>query len=184
MDTRRALTVLGLGGDATWSDVRRAYRDLMRAHHPDLNEGMASSRASEINEAFATLRRATDHGRRPLRRPRPASPPRPGRVRHPGRGRTQHPATTVTLDIGDGDLLDSLVRAGTAIGRVGPVDRESGILVITLGPPRWTPSQLLAEIGSSAGRTTVEFTLEALGTAPPPAIDAVVADLARHLGSR
>ncbi len=46
--------VLGVGKDADEGDIKRAYRDLARKHHPDLNPGGAE-RFKEINEAYAVL---------------------------------------------------------------------------------------------------------------------------------
>ena len=49
--------VLGLRPDASAADVERAYKRLIKAHHPD-REGGDAVRASEINRAYQQLRRA------------------------------------------------------------------------------------------------------------------------------
>jgi molecular chaperone DnaJ len=48
---------LGLSPNATAGDVKKAYRKLARAHHPDANPGDASAerRFKEIGEAYAVL---------------------------------------------------------------------------------------------------------------------------------
>jgi len=46
--------VLGVARDADESEIKRAYRDLARRYHPDLNPGGAE-RFKEINEAYAVL---------------------------------------------------------------------------------------------------------------------------------
>ncbi|HST82416.1 MAG TPA: DnaJ C-terminal domain-containing protein [Kineosporiaceae bacterium] len=49
--------VLGLAPSATAADVKKAYRKLARAHHPDANRGDAAAerRFKEIGEAYAVL---------------------------------------------------------------------------------------------------------------------------------
>ncbi|MCA9674015.1 MAG: J domain-containing protein [Kofleriaceae bacterium] len=49
--------VLGVGKDADDADVKRAYRELARKWHPDLNPDSpdATERFKEINEAYAVL---------------------------------------------------------------------------------------------------------------------------------
>lgn len=180
MDVARALGVLGLDTTASWDDIRRTYRRLIRAHHPDVADAARAARATDITAAYATLEQATAGGRDSLG-------PSPGTVADRGSERTRSapgssvPAKTVTLDIGGLDVIDALARGAAVLGRVGPVDRESGIVIVTLGPPRWTPSQLHAEVGTAGGRATVEFTLESLGREAAPSIEAVVGELARNL---
>jgi molecular chaperone DnaJ len=49
--------VLGVAQDASAADVKKAYRKLARAHHPDANPGDASAerRFKEIGEAYSVL---------------------------------------------------------------------------------------------------------------------------------
>jgi len=49
--------VLGVSQAVTPSDLKKAYRKLARTHHPDANQGDASSeqRFKEIGEAYAVL---------------------------------------------------------------------------------------------------------------------------------
>lgn len=49
--------VLGLGQDATESDIKRAYRRLARRFHPDINPGdrTAELRFRQVHEAYETL---------------------------------------------------------------------------------------------------------------------------------
>ncbi len=49
--------VLGVSAEATTDEIRRAYRERMRAVHPDVNEGSAngSQRMTELNVAWKTL---------------------------------------------------------------------------------------------------------------------------------
>jgi DnaJ domain len=50
-----AYAVLGLEPGADWTAVERAYKNLMKAHHPDRAGGDAG-RAAEINRAYRELR--------------------------------------------------------------------------------------------------------------------------------
>jgi len=48
--------VLGVAKDADESEIKRAYRELARKFHPDLNDGPeATERFKEINEAYSVL---------------------------------------------------------------------------------------------------------------------------------
>jgi curved DNA-binding protein len=48
--------VLGVARDATAEQVKKAYRQLARKHHPDVSKAAdAAARMSEVNEAYAVL---------------------------------------------------------------------------------------------------------------------------------
>jgi len=57
---RRALSVLGLGEDATLKSVRSQYSKLVRRYHPDRNGGDRSHerRLGEVIEAYQALRKS------------------------------------------------------------------------------------------------------------------------------
>lgn len=48
-------TVLGISRDASDAEVKRAFRELARKHHPDVNPGTTGEAFREINEAYAVL---------------------------------------------------------------------------------------------------------------------------------
>ena len=50
-----AYAVLGLEPDADWAAIERAYKSLIKAHHPD-RAGGDSKRAQELNRAYRELR--------------------------------------------------------------------------------------------------------------------------------
>jgi molecular chaperone DnaJ len=47
--------VLGVSRDATDAEIKRAFRELARQHHPDVNPADGGERFREINEAYAAL---------------------------------------------------------------------------------------------------------------------------------
>lgn len=61
---RRALSVLGLGEDASLKSVRSRYSQLVRRFHPDRNGGDRSQegRLGAVIEAYQTLRKAAAFG--------------------------------------------------------------------------------------------------------------------------
>ena len=47
---------LGLAKNASAEDIKKAYRKLVRKHHPDMNKAKdADKKTKEINEAYAVL---------------------------------------------------------------------------------------------------------------------------------
>jgi len=55
--------VLGLTKDATEGDIKRAFRELARKHHPDVNPNDGGEAFREINEAYAVLSEADSRAR-------------------------------------------------------------------------------------------------------------------------
>jgi curved DNA-binding protein CbpA len=57
-----ALNVLGVASDASFEDIRIAWRGLAKANHPDLkpNDAEAAARFREIQAAWDVLRSAEE----------------------------------------------------------------------------------------------------------------------------
>lgn len=58
MDYKDYYDILGVKRDASQKEIKKAYRDLARKHHPDVNEGDkgAETRFKDINEAYEVLK--------------------------------------------------------------------------------------------------------------------------------
>jgi curved DNA-binding protein CbpA len=74
--------LLGVAPDASTDEIRRAYVELARRHHPDVGGAEMTARMQELNQAWHVL---GDRGRRLLydagltsERPRPVVPPDDG----------------------------------------------------------------------------------------------------------
>ena len=85
-DLQRAFETLGVPADAPSSDVRAAYRTLIRAHHPDHASGdgsVATQRLAEINAAKDLIDRGAI--------PTPVRPRRPENTRRPEKPQARAP---------------------------------------------------------------------------------------------
>mgnify|MGYP000936038142 CR=1 FL=1 len=74
MDRPEARRVLGVGADTPWDEVRRAYRDRIRHHHPDRSGDSGAADAIRIIEAFRVLEETRHEPERPA--PPPSRRPR------------------------------------------------------------------------------------------------------------
>jgi curved DNA-binding protein len=80
VDHKDYYQTLGVARNASADDIKKAYRKLMRKHHPDVNKGHdAGDKAKEINEAYAVLgdseKRAAYDAPRAARRSPPGQAP-------------------------------------------------------------------------------------------------------------
>lgn len=56
MESKDYYNTLGVASNASAEDIKKAYRKLMRKHHPDVNRARdAGDKAKEINEAYGVL---------------------------------------------------------------------------------------------------------------------------------
>ncbi|MDR0649685.1 MAG: J domain-containing protein [Synergistaceae bacterium] len=89
MNSNANFKVLGLSSDASWDEVKRAFRHLARKYHPDVAGPEGTRKFSEITEAYMTLketvaggypgkRAARERAERDWRQPRQATPEEKG----------------------------------------------------------------------------------------------------------
>ncbi len=94
--------ILGVGRSASADEIRSAYRDLVKKHHPDLfptagEKARATEKLRQINEAYAVLRNAkrrqrydqesVEKSRTPPRAPGASNRPQPSRPARQGQPR-------------------------------------------------------------------------------------------------
>ena len=172
MDIADALRVLGLSDAPDWSDVRAAHRRAIVRTHPDA--GGSAGDAARVNQAFDLLRKISGNGERPI----PGGAPAPPTAPVPG-SRSTSPEQLIA----DDDPVELLLRMADAaheIGEVVFVDPGAGLLEVIVGVEP-AVGQLTATLDDSVDEgTPIVFTLEALGSAPAPPIETVVADLLRR----
>src|SRR5690606_15308863 len=81
VDRQEARRVLGIAPGAAWEDVRRAYREKIRHHHPDRSGSTDTDAAVRVIEAYRVLEELRDQ---------PEAPPPPPRGRPRATFRTSY----------------------------------------------------------------------------------------------
>lgn len=159
-----ALATLDLDAAASWDEIRRAYRDRIRATHPDLGSSPdADRRAATINGAYSVLREATDDGRIALRQPSPQDRAPAAPVRSP-----------VVLRTTGGDVYIQLLEAAHELGDVCYMDPEAGLIQVLLSEDGCSGAHLMIEVDQEAEPARAAFTLESADAADAPPITDVV----------
>lgn len=167
MDEREALGVLGLPATATLDEARRAYRRLVRTHHPDVAGVRGAARTVRVVEAWRVVRD---------RAPATAAESPPVDVDAAGDTVTIHAPADEAFVL----LLDAAHRVGD-VTHVGPGD---GLLdVLITGDDGRTCSLVISLQGRGVGVTEAFCTLQALDAGPNPPVDAVVDALVEELSA-
>jgi hypothetical protein len=175
VDDAAARRALGVGANATWDEVRAAYRAAIRGAHPD--SGGSTRQAATLNIAYATLvrsRRAAPPGTTgatPAPSPGPQRPPPP-----PGPVEVLD-GDTLLLPVPPGEAFALVVDACHRIGDVTYVDRSCAILETLVAVPDEGACSLVVTLQGRAHGTEAFCTLEAIEHVASPPVAPVVAAL-------
>ena len=203
MTADEAARVLGVARGAAWAEVRVAYRDQIRSHHPDHAGESSSGRAARIIEAYRVL----DHARierdpgspAPRARPVPPAPTDGGtdvsdlvgdswrRHRHrPPEGLAppvwRQGGDTLLLAAPADETFRWLLEAAHDIGEVTYVDGSVPIMEVLCRFEGEPATSLLLTLQGRAAGTEVFCTVESIEDRPAPPTESVVdlLELALH----
>lgn len=168
MTRDEARAVLGVSRGAAPDEVRRAYRRLVRAHHPDVAGPGGTDRAARVIEAYRLLQTAT---------PTPTVPPDPPpTVRFDDRDAIPLAAPTLAV-------FERLCEAADVVGHVTHVEPGAGLLETIVHWDGWPACSLLITVQQRGPDTLAACTLESLEGRPGPPIERVVRELRRVLAA-
>lgn len=165
-DRDQARRLLGVGADASPDDLRRAYRSLMRRHHPDVatDDPSATARTAALAAAYALLST-------PAGDPGPPPPPAPDTiVRADGAIVVEAPGNETFLR-----MLDAL----ETIGDVTYRDRAGGFLQAIVQPADGPLCTIVAAIEPRSIDTMVFVSLDSMDSEAAPPVDPLLHELAR-----
>jgi hypothetical protein len=190
VNTDEALRVLGLGSAAQLTEVRAAYRRLVRQHHPDVAGEAQTAQAARLTEAYALLRRAADASGAIRTAPPPAPPTHPT-APPPEPPSPYQQAVEAELAAGDtirlhapaGEAFAVLFEAAGQIGHVAYFDRQLGILETIVRFEGGPSCSLLITLQGRADGTDAFCTLESIEALPTPPIRPVVDALLEALAA-
>jgi hypothetical protein len=185
MDVAQAREVLGVVATADRLAVRAAYRDRIRAAHPDLAGPSRTREAARLNEAYATLLRAE-------RQPPPVEPSAPPAPAAPTTPPATTPGTTPGAEVSAHGLnlpwpideaFTRVIEAGHDLGEVTYVDRGVAIAEVIVDVDGEACS-LVLWFHATQRTTLVRATLEALERVATLDPGPVLAILAYFLSER
>jgi hypothetical protein len=191
VDTREALAALGLSSGTAMSDVRAAYRRLVREHHPDVAGGEHGYTA-RLTEAYAVLRRVAaptadgavvvDAGAASTSSSPPPPPPAPRRTPYEEAVEAELASgDTVLVHAPFGEAYAALFEAAGRIGHTAYFDRQLGIIETIVRFEGGPSCSLLITLQGRANGTEAFCTLESIEATPTPPIalvmDALVTEL-------
>jgi len=178
MEVAEARAVLGVATGDGWAEVRSAYRQAIRAAHPDTHGRAATATAVRLNEAYAVLRRARQAGtlEAPTPPPPPAPPPPPPPPPPPSVGVAVAGDDTLLLAAPPDEAFALLLEAAHRVGNVSYVDRSCAIFEAVVRQDGETCSLVVTLQGRAHG-TEAFLTLEAMERAASLPTDRVLARL-------
>jgi hypothetical protein len=198
VDLAEALALLGLSPGTPMQQVREAYRDKVRASHPDLvgpdgDRNEATARTARITSAFAVVRRAViDAGTDSVPEPPPPPPPSQTPDRTPAAGTGPRPwevdrieaetdGDTIAIAAPPSEAFALLLEAGARVGGIGYVDRQLGILEVIVRFEGGPSCSVLITLQGRAFGTDAFCTMDSIEAAPTPPIRPVVEALVEEL---
>ena len=180
-----ALDLLGLRPGCQESEVRTAYRRLLRSTHPDLSDaGDATERTVRLTSAYRVVVAE-------LRRPPATSPRAPEPAEEvdtaavptpPGPGIRLVDTETIGMAAPASEVVPLLIEAAHQLGDITYLDPGAGLLEVVVefvGAP--TSSVVLSLQGRATGWTEVFCTVEPLSGGEAPTAEAVTGLLLRTL---
>lgn len=178
MNPSEAARLLQVSLDDPWDDVRRAYREHIRAHHPDRAGPGSADRAAGIIEAYAVLVAHRKGAPPPEGREVPAAPP--SRVTlvneplGPVPAVARLDADTLSLDAPAEETFRWLTEAANDIGDITYVDRSVPILEVLCRFEGEPATSLVITLQGRAEGTEAFCTAESIEARPAPPTAAVV----------
>lgn len=184
MNPAEAARLLEVDLDDPWDDVRRAYREHIRAHHPDRAGAGSADRAAGIIEAYAVL--VAHRSSRPAPGEGPAEPVASAPARAPlRRAWTEDPLgpvpgvarvddDTLALDAPADETFRWLTEAANDIGEITYVDRSVPILEVLCRFEGEPATSLVITLQGRSDGTEAFCTAESIEARPAPPTAAVV----------
>lgn len=194
MNLSAARSVLGVSATDDWATVRDAYRNRIRATHPDLVGPGGTEGTLRVNAAYRALAMARREGRlnsadaavaasAPAPTPRPSRRPRPTISRQIADDVRIVGGDTLVLSSPPAETFRRLVEATHALGDLSYVDRSSAIFEAVLQLQDGTHASFVVSLQWRAHDATCEAfcTLEALDRAEHLDVSGVLEQLAQFI---
>jgi hypothetical protein len=175
-----ARAVLGVPLEATVEEIRTAFRDVVRRHHPDVAGTSGSHRTRQAIAAYRLLQTAE---------PETAAIGQPSTVVHQAGDTVEVEvevvADTVWVGLPAHEAFFVLLEVGHDLGEVAYVDRSVGLLEIVVTFLEWPVCSVVLWLrGRGSSTTDALCTVESLTGAPAPPASAVAGLIAGRLRDR
>ncbi len=182
METAEAREVLGIPLDADAEEERRAFRRLVRRHHPDLAGATGTVPTTRVLEAYRALRVA-----RSAPVPAPATPAPARASCAPAASPVWAEGDTIVIRAHGEEAWVACLDVAHGLGEVAYLDGAAGLLETIVEFVHHPVCSVVLSFGAGTGGTTrAGCAVEALGAEPGPSDDAVAAlvveRLRAHLG--
>lgn len=186
MSDSEAAALLGVAPDASWTDVRAAYRKQIRAHHPDRAGAGSSASAARIIEAYRSLESTASSTGTRTGTPRSTQPTEDDGDRadapHGQRpvatwldaGVTRVDVDTLTIGTPADEAFRWLLDAAGDLGEITYLDRSGPILEVLCSFADEPATSLVVTVQGRADHTEVFCTVESIEARPAPPAAAVI----------